>query len=64
MSYQKIDLRAELGKLSQGKPTNTPAWLIAKLILDMLPKDRLPKGRKPVAVEELERMFQLPDSRA
>lgn len=54
MAYGKFNLRAEVGKLSQGKQTTIPVDLIAKLVLDQL-QERERDG----AVEELERLYRL-----
>jgi hypothetical protein len=59
MTINVIDIHAELGKMSQGKPTVAPVELIAKLALDLLRNIEADNR-----LTELERMYRLPDLRA
>jgi hypothetical protein len=54
-----LTVQAELRKLSKGKPATTAASFIARLALDALRENDTDK-----ALDELERMYRLPDSRA
>lgn len=58
MAYVKLNLHAELGKLSQGKQTKAPVWLVAKFALDHLSQMESEIGRNR-AVEGLERLYRL-----
>ena len=56
--YIKFSLMAELGKLSQEKPTQIPAAFIAQLAIDEI-RDL----QRELRFSDLERMFDLPDPR-
>lgn len=59
MQYVKINVMAELGKLSQGKATTAPAWLIADQAIR-----KIRAGQKDSEREDLERLYRLDDTRA
>jgi len=62
MAYAKFNTKAELGKLSQGKQTTAPAWLVAKLAIDEIRDLERAVGRQR-DVDDLERLFGLEDQR-
>jgi hypothetical protein len=53
-----FDSMAELGKLSQGKPTVIPPELIAAIAIDRI-RDLEKERRSNDAVDELERLYEL-----
>jgi hypothetical protein len=58
MGYFTGSLLAELGKLSQGKPTQLPAEMIAHWAIDEI------RGvKRALRDDDLERLFELPDPR-
>lgn len=58
MAYLKYNPMAELGKLSQGKPTTIEPWIIAKLAIDRI-RELERAVRDDDDLTELERMFRL-----
>lgn len=58
MSYCKFNFMTELSKLSRGKKTIAEPFIIAKLALE-----RIRDLERDEALEELERLFDLPDTR-
>jgi len=60
--YAKYNLMAELGKLSQGRKTTAPAWLIAKLTINEI--RALERAvRQDDELADLEGLFRLEDPR-
>jgi len=58
MTYQKINVVAELEKMAKGRATKAPTWLIAEMALPRV--KAIFENRE---VFELERLFGLPDPR-
>lgn len=58
MTYQRINVLTELRKLAAGKPTKTPAGVIASCAIPLVQA-----GLRDRDAEELERLFALPDTR-
>jgi hypothetical protein len=56
--YTKLNVLTELKKLAHGKRTKTPADVIARLALDYVRA-----GMVNPDIEELERLYRLPDPR-
>ena len=58
MTYQKINVLTELRKLANGKATKVPAEVIAGSAIQLVQA-----ALRDQDVEELERLFVLPDKR-
>ena len=68
MPLLKFNVRKELDKISEGRKSKVPSWLVAKVAADMLGGSEKPKREKrvkrtPDDVAWLESLYRLQDPR-
>lgn len=64
MSFAKIDMKQELRRVAQHKPTSVPVAVLAALVLDAWNgTPEVPSGKRGDSLQFLERLYALRDPR-